>query len=101
MKRDSIKFTRAKDKKTLRLKSYEDVDLSDEKMAKEGVVEIQVKMDGMEGHNLIFSTVGENGKLAFENKKPKKKGKLWQGYTVEWERKLGDEKMTPLVIEMK
>jgi hypothetical protein len=55
----------------------------------------------MEGHNLIFSTVGENGKLAFENKKPKKKGKLWQGYTVEWERKLWDKKMTPLVIEMK
>jgi len=101
MKKDKIKFCRAKDRKSVTLKSYEDVDLSDKDMAAGGVTELSVKMDAQEGKTFIFKTLKRGGVLQFENKKSKTKGKLWQGYVVRWERKMGDRKTSPLVIEIK
>lgn len=101
MRRDRIKFIRAKDQKTIKLKSYEEVDLEDERMAKEGVTELRVSMDGMERRTFVFTTTDGKGVLGFENKTPKKKGKLWAGYVVKWQRAMGDKKAAPFVIEVK
>jgi len=101
MAKDQIKFVRAKDRKSVRLKSYVDVDLSAEDMAAGGVTKLLVKMDAQEGRTFIFETQDGRGTLQFENKEPKKKGMLWAGYVVRWERKMGDKKVSPLVIEVK
>jgi len=101
MRKDKIKFVRALDRKSVSLKSYEDVDLSADEMAKGGVTSLFVKMEAQEGRSFNFGTLDRKGVLQFENKKPKTKGKLWQGYSVRWVRKMGDEKASPLVIEVK
>jgi len=101
MKKDLIKFTRAEDRKTIKLKSYEPVNLSEENMAKGGVTRLMVSMDGQEGRDFIFTTTDEKGVLQFENKKPNGKGSLWEGYTVKWKRKLNDKSSSALVIEVK
>jgi len=101
MRSDKIKFVRALDKKRVDLKSYEDVDLMDEEMAKGGVIDLTVEMDGQEGRDFNFTTVGGKDVLFFTNKTPKAKGKLWEGYHVVWQREFGDENATPLEIEVK
>jgi len=101
MRSDKIKFVRALDKKRVALKSYEDVDLMDVGMAKGGVTELTIDMDGQEGRDFNFTTVGGRDVLLFTNKNPKAKGKLWEGYHVVWQREFGDDKATPLEIEVK
>lgn len=101
MRRDKVRFTRAKDKKGVSLKSYEMVNLQDEKMAKGGVLDLEVSMEAQEGRDFLFTTEGGKGALGFKNKSPKKEGKLWEGYQVSWERELDDPKAAPFVIEIK
>ena len=104
MEDDVITFVRAKDEKRVELVSYKDVDLAAEENAKDGVLQIKVDMDGMEGKELQFSTLDKKGVFYFENAKPGVKGKLWQGYKVIWEQEIGTEKtkdaIKPLVIEV-
>ena len=101
MRSDKIKFVRAVDKRRVTLKSYEAVNLMDEKMAQGGITDLTVKMDGQEGKDFNFTTTGGRDVLLFTNKSPETKGKLWQGYHVIWQRALGDKKMSPLEIEVK
>lgn len=101
MKKDRIRFVRAKDGKSVSLKSYEKVNLLDEDLAKDGVTKLSVSMDGQEGRDFEFTTTTEKGTIRFENKAGKKKGRLWQGYLVKWERAMGDSKAAPFVIEVK
>ncbi len=107
MRRDRIKFTRKADKKRVSLKSYEEVELADDEMAKGGVTEIVAALGGQEGNDFIFTTVDGTGVLDFENKK----APLWKGYYVKWKRKFAEEAEgdknkakkgnSPLVIEFK
>ncbi len=101
MRKDRIRFVRAKDGRVVKLKSYIDVDLEDEKLAKSGVRQLEVRMDGQEGRRFYFSTENKKGVIYFENKTPHQKGKLWEGYSVRWQRESGDFEMSPLVIEVK
>jgi hypothetical protein len=101
MRSDKIKFVRAVDKKRVTLKSYEEVDLMDEKIAKGGITDLTVEMNGQEGKDFNFTTVGGKDVLLFTNKNPKAKGKLWEGYHVVWQREFGDDNATPLEIEVK
>ena len=101
MRRDRIKFVRVKDQKTMKLKSYEDVDLNEDSLAGGGVTELSVSMNGMERRTFHFTTTDGKGNLAFENKTQGRKGKLWQGYVVRWEREWGDEGVAAFVIEVK
>jgi len=109
MRKDRVKLIRAVDKKRVTLKSYEEVDLADKKVAQGGVTEIVVKMEGLEGKNLRFTTLDGLGVLAFENKSPGKKSPLWKGYYVKWKRefteggngKKGGKSIAPFVIEVK
>lgn len=108
MRRDRIKFVRAKDGKRVSLKSYEEVDLSDEGLARGGVTSLEVTMDGQEGKDFLFSTLDGKGVFDFENRYHGKKGALWKGYYVKWKRLYNkdqkpqaDEKTTPFVIEIK
>jgi len=121
MKKDRIRFVRAKDGKRVSLKSYEEVDLADEKLAQGGVTSLQVTMKGQEDQDFLFTTVDGSGALSFENRQSGKKGMLWKGYYVNWKRPYeannGDAKedkkpgsrpsrstrkgISPLVIEVK
>jgi len=101
MRRDKIKFYRAKDREKVLLKSYVPVNLNDEDHALGGVTEINVSMDGQEGRDFIFTTADGKGVLQFENKVKDKEGKLWKGYQVKWFRAMGDDKASPFVIEVK
>lgn len=101
MRSDRIRFVRAKDRKKVSLKSYEDVDLSSAKMAQGGVTELSVSMDGQERRTFHFCTQGGKGVLLFQNKAEKTKGKLWKGYQVVWIRPLDGQKSPPLEIKVK
>gem|GEM_PF-6884231 len=101
MRRDKIKFYRAKDRKKVSLLSYVPVNLNDEDQALGGVTEIDVSMDGQEGRDFIFATADGKGVLHFENKVKDKEGRLWEGYQVKWFRAMGDEKASAFVIEVK
>ena len=104
MEDDEVRFVRAKDKKKVKVDTYIDVDLASEENAKEGVTELKVEMDGMEGKALQFSTEDKKGVFYFENSKPGVKGRLWKGYKVIWEKEMGSEKakdaIKPFVIEV-
>jgi len=107
MRKDRIKFTRAADKKRVSLKSYDEVDLAADEMAKGGVTDIGVAMESQEGNDFIFTTLDGTGIIDFENNK----APLWKGYDVKWKREFseeveGDESkktkgISPLVIELK
>lgn len=101
MRRDKVRFVRAKDRKRVSLKSYEMVDLRAPSMAKDGIVKLEVNMDGQARRSFHFSTENEKGVLRFENKERDKPGMLWSGYQVVWERPMGDTTAAPLVIEIK
>jgi len=105
MEKDKLRFVRAKDKKRITVGSYKDVDLSTDENAKDGVLELRVEMDGMEGKEFLFTTEDKKGVFYFENSKPGVADKLWQGYKVIWEREMGSEKekggIQPFVIEVK
>lgn len=101
MRRDKIKFYRAKDRKKVSLSSYKTVNLEDEGMADGGVTEVSVSMDGQEGRDLIFTTADGKGALTFGNKVEGHEGRLWQGYRVIWLKAMGDDQVSPLVIEVK
>ncbi|MGB0775201.1 MAG: hypothetical protein ACPGUY_05110, partial [Akkermansiaceae bacterium] len=87
--------------KRVTLKTYEEVDLNDEKNTKDGVTALEVDMDGQEGKKFLFKTEDGKGKFIVENRYRDKKGKLWKGYYVKWYRELGDETTKPFVIEVK
>lgn len=101
MRKDKFRFVRAKDGKRVTLKTYEEVDLNDEKNTKDGVTALEVDMDGQEGKKFLFKTEDGKGKFIVENRYRDKKGKLWKGYYVKWYRELGDETTKPFVIEVK
>ncbi|NWK54267.1 hypothetical protein HW115_01485 [Verrucomicrobiaceae bacterium N1E253] len=101
MKRDRVRFLRARDGKKVTLKSYEAVDLGAPELAKGGVKQLIVSMDGQEGRDFVFECENDSQAFEFLNKEPGKKGKLWQGYTVIWKRPMGDDQTSPMVIEIK
>lgn len=101
MKKDQVRFVRASDKKRVSLKTYEEVDLATDEHAKEGVLELSVEMDAMEGKKLLFSTEDRKGKLEFQNSKHGTKNMLWRGFKVIWEKEMGDTSLKPFVIEVK
>ncbi|WP_435894500.1 hypothetical protein [Oceaniferula spumae] len=101
MRKDKVRFIRAKDGKRVTLKSYEEVDVLAEENAKDGVRELEVDMDGQEGKKLIFGSLDEKSTLIFTNRPADKKGKLWEGYEVLWLREMGDASAKPFVIEVK
>lgn len=86
LRKDKIKFLRADNSKRISLKSYEDVDLSSEKMAKDGVTSIEVAMECQEDLDFIYTTENGIGVIEFENKKPGEGRPLYKGYTVTWKR---------------
>lgn len=104
MRKDRIKFVRAKDQKRVSLKSYEEAVLNDEDVAQGGVTELTVAMDAQEGNDFVFTTLDGKGVLAFENSTRSKKGPLWKGYMVKWKREYTKETkkgISPFVIELK
>ncbi len=109
MRKDRIRFVRAKDGKRVSLKSYEKVDLSDDDLAAGGVTTLQVAMAGQKGSDFVFTTVDGTGVLSFENRRRGEEVALWKGYYVKWKRLYvaGDDgevkkgKASPFVIELR
>ncbi|MCP5538512.1 MAG: hypothetical protein H7A51_20065 [Akkermansiaceae bacterium] len=101
MRKDRVRFIRAKDGKRVMLKTYEEVEILSEENAKGGIRKLESDMDGQEGKKLIFETLDKKGAFTFKNPGKSDKGKLWEGFELIWSRPMGDTTMKPFVIEVK
>lgn len=101
MRRDKFKITRAADATVVSLKSYEEVDLASEEVAKAGFTSLHSKMGAQEGKELTVTSLSGKEPLSISSKQGGS-NMLWKGYTVHW-RAGGDLKKSPspLVIQVK